>query len=226
MRFTKYILPTLVIVMVGLVAFSATTFNWSGPQQTGTLSYSGLVVTNSTLGWTNEATGQGLTLAGNLSVTGTISGSVVSSNAVGELFTSNMVANGSVDIAIDLDVDGTTDLDIVDIDGTFNAAGTFTLAATALNVTNGQAITVAAGTYVLSGTGGANNTTNTITLVAPAAAGQVVTLIMATASSNLVAIADSGTVAATAALELDGNDTAVFQAVDTSTWCQIGTSDN
>jgi len=125
-----------------------------------------------------------------------------------------------------MDIAGTSDLDVVDIDGTFNAAGTFTLEATALNVTNGQAITVAAGTYVLSGTGGANNTTNTITLVAPAAAGQLVTLIMATASSNLVAIADSGTAALATALELDGNDTAVLQAVDTSTWCQIGTSDN
>jgi len=190
MRHWKHIFTAALVAMVCLPAFGETAFEWSGPQQTGTLTYDGLNIENSTVAWTNEATGLGLTLSG------------------------------------DLDVDGTSDLDDVDIDGTFNAAGTFTLAATALNVTNGQAITVSAGTYVLSGTGSADNGTNTITLVAPAAAGQLVTLIMATASSNLVAIADSGTAALATALELDGNDTAVLQAVDTSTWCQIGTSDN
>jgi len=173
MRFTKYILPTLVIVMVGLVAFSATTINWSGPQQTGTLSYSGLVVTNSTLGATNE------------------------------------MAVGGIDSSGDL-----------------ASAGTFTLDGTALNVTNDQVITVSAGTYILNGIGSPDDTTNAVTLVAPAAAGQIVTFIMATATSNLVSIADSGTIAATGALVLDANDTAVFQAVDTSTWCEIGTSDN
>jgi|TARA_Y100000034_G_scaffold129586_1_gene186332 hypothetical protein len=98
--------------------------------------------------------------------------------------------------------------------------------ATALSVTNGQAVTVAAGVYVVSGIGGADNTTNTITLVAPTVAGQKVTLLVATASTNLVAIADSGTVAASGGIELDGNDTAALQAVDTSTWCLLSESDN
>ena len=98
--------------------------------------------------------------------------------------------------------------------------------ATALSVTNAQAVTVSAGVYIVSGYGQANDSTNTITLAAPTAAGQKVTLIMATATTNLVTIADSGTVAASGAILLDANDTAVLQAVDTSTWCLISESDN
>ena len=98
--------------------------------------------------------------------------------------------------------------------------------ATALSVTNGQPITVSAGVYILSGIGGANDTTNTVTLVAPTAAGQKVTLIMATGSTNLVTIADGTTVAASSAILLDANDTAVLQAVDASTWCLLSESDN
>ena len=99
-------------------------------------------------------------------------------------------------------------------------------APTALSVTNGEPVTVAASTYIVSGVGQANNYTNTITLSAPSAAGQMLTLIVATASSNLVTIADSTTVAASGAILLDGNDTAVLRAVDTSTWCLISESDN
>ena len=98
--------------------------------------------------------------------------------------------------------------------------------ATALSVTNGQAITVADSVYVLSGIGGADNTTNTVTLVAPSAAGQSVVLLVATASSNLVTIADSGTVAASGAILLDGNDSAFLVSVDTSTWVLVSESDN
>lgn len=98
--------------------------------------------------------------------------------------------------------------------------------ATALSVTNGQAVTASASTYILSGIGGANDTTNTITLAAPSAAGKSLTLIVATTSSNLIQIADSGTVAASGAILLDGNDTAVLKSVDTNTWCLISESDN
>jgi hypothetical protein len=127
------------------------------------------------------------------------------------------VADASVETEIQgpLDVHEAADFD-----------NTFTLSASALNVTNGQAITVSAGAYVLNGIGGADNSTNTVTLVAPAAAGELVYLMVATASSNLVAIADSGTVAASGGIELDGNDTAVLMGVDTSTWCLISESDN
>jgi hypothetical protein len=112
------------------------------------------------------------------------------------------------------------------LEDNFTELDSRTDAATALSVTNAQPVTVAAGVYVVSGTGQANNATNTITLVAPTAAGQSVTFIAATATSNLIAIADSGTVAASGTIELDGNDTAVLRAVDTSTWCLISESDN
>jgi len=98
--------------------------------------------------------------------------------------------------------------------------------ATALSVTNGQAITVSAGVYIVSGIGSANDATNTVTLVAPTAAGQKVTLIVATASTNLIAIADGTTVAASGGILLDFNDTAVLQAVDASTWCLLSEMDN
>ncbi len=107
-----------------------------------------------------------------------------------------------------------------------SVGGTFTITASALNVTNTQAITVAAGAYVLNGIGQADNFTNTVTLAAPAAAGELVYLMVATASSNLVTIADSGTVAASGAILLDGNDSAVLMAVDTSTWVLLSESDN
>jgi hypothetical protein len=97
---------------------------------------------------------------------------------------------------------------------------------TAANWTNSQAITVAAGVYVVSGTGGANDTTNTVTLVAPTVAGQEVTIMVATASTNLITIADSGTVAASGAILLDFNDVAVLRAIDTSTWVLVSESNN
>lgn len=97
---------------------------------------------------------------------------------------------------------------------------------TAANWTNSQAITVSAGVYVISGTGGANDTTNTVTLVAPTVAGQEVTIMVATASTNLITIADSGTVAASGAILLDFNDVAVLRAIDTSTWVLVSESNN
>ena len=113
------------------------------------------------------------------------------------------------------------------VDGNFDAVAAGTGAgATALSVTNGEAITVSAGVYIVSGIGGANDTTNTVTLVAPTAAGQKVTLIAATGTTNLITIADGTTVAASGAILLDGNDTAVLQAVDTSTWCLVSEMDN
>ena len=97
---------------------------------------------------------------------------------------------------------------------------------TAANWTNSQAIPVSAGVYVISGTGGANDTTNTVTLVAPTVAGQEVTIMVATASTNLITIADSGTVAASGAILLDFNDVAVLRAIDTSTWVLVSESNN
>jgi hypothetical protein len=97
---------------------------------------------------------------------------------------------------------------------------------TSLSVTNGQPVTVSGSFYVLTGIGGANDTTNTVTLSNPTAAGQTLEIIVATASTNLVKLADSGNVAGPGDLVLDANDTAVLKAVDTSTWCVQSTSNN
>lgn len=125
------------------------------------------------------------------------------------------------DAAVETEVQGT-----LDVNGNADFDGTFTLSGSALSVTNGQAVTVGAGCYVLNGIGGANDSTNTITLAAPAAAGQLCYLVVATASTNLITIADSGTVAASGAILMDFNDTAVLLAVDTSTWTLVSESDN
>ena len=114
---------------------------------------------------------------------------------------------------------------------TFNTLiidGTVTLTGTSQNVTNGQAITVSKGAYVLNGIGQANDSTNTITIAAPGpgAADRLVVLMVATASTNLVTIADSSPVAASGAILMDGNDSAVLMAVDASTWVLLCESDN
>lgn len=127
---------------------------------------------------------------------------------------------------------GTVALNGATVSGSVTASGawafgsTFTLTANALNVTNSQPVTISRGAYTLTGIGQADNFTNTITLTAPAAAGELVFLTVATASSNLVSIADSGTVAASGAILLDGNDSALLIAVDGSTWCLVSESDN
>ena len=125
------------------------------------------------------------------------------------------------DTSVETEVQGT-----LDVNGNADFDATFTLSGSAQNVTNGQAITVAAGCYVLNGIGGANDSTNTITLAAPAAAGQRVVLTVATASTNLITIADSGTVAASGAILMDFNDCCELVAVDTSTWLLLSESDN
>lgn len=59
-----------------------------------------------------------------------------------------------------------------------------------------------------------------MTLANPTSAGQVVYLIVATASSNLITIADSGNVAASGAILLDGNDSTLLVAPTSSLWVE------
>ncbi len=97
-----------------------------------------------------------------------------------------------------------------------------------VSVTNGQAVTLAASAYVVTGTGGANDTTNTITLasVASTLVGSKVTLSVAAASSNLVGIADSGTANLTAAWAGDNHDTLTLYVADTNVFQEISRADN
>jgi len=99
---------------------------------------------------------------------------------------------------------------------------------TALSVTNGQAVTVAKQTYLISGIGGAATTTNTFTLAAPGTAllGLEVTFVVSSTSSQLVSIADSGTVQASSAWIGNTNDVAKFYAATATLWVQSGEEDN
>jgi len=169
----KALFLAIAIVICGAAYMIAdTTFSWSVPDQSGTLTYTGLALSGPVISGTVADTS-----------TGTHSGAQ-----------------------------------------TFS--GTMTLASTALNVTNGQPVAVSAGSYVLNGIDGTNNATNTITINAPGAAGQLLFLVVATSSSNLVTIADSSPVAASGAILMDGNDSALLIGVDTNTWALVSESDN
>ena len=104
--------------------------------------------------------------------------------------------------------------------------GDVTMSVTAANWTDGSTNTVAAGTHLISGTGGANDTTNTVVLANPAAAGDLVYIVMAAGTTNLITIADSGNVAASDAILLDANDAVTLLAATTSLWVEVGGSDN
>lgn len=95
---------------------------------------------------------------------------------------------------------------------------------TALSVTNGATLTPMSGTYVLNGIGGANDTTNTITL-ANATTGQSLRIIVAAASTNLITIADSGNVSLSSAWLGDASDVIDLIGVGTN-WTQTGESNN
>jgi len=102
------------------------------------------------------------------------------------------------------------------------------IASTALSVTNGQAVALAAPVYILTGTGGANDTTNTITVsnVSAAMVGTKITLVVDASSSNLVTIADSAPCYLSAAWVADNNDTLEMYVVATNVLVETSKSDN
>ena len=104
--------------------------------------------------------------------------------------------------------------------------GLIAVTPTAANWTNGNTNSLVEGVYLVSGTGGANDTTNTIVLANPAVAGAEVTIIMAATTTNLITIADSGNVAATGAILLDANDTVTLTAATTALWVETSSTDN
>lgn len=92
------------------------------------------------------------------------------------------------------------------------------------SVTNGATLTATSNVYVVTGIGGANDTTNTISL-ANATDGQVLTLIVDGASTNLISIADSGNAKLSGAWLGDNNDSISLIGVSTN-WIQTSESDN
>ena len=92
------------------------------------------------------------------------------------------------------------------------------------SLTNGAVLTASSSAYVISGIGGADDTTNTIT-VANAVDGQLLTLIVAPASTNLITIADSGNMSLSGAWLGDNNDVISLIGVSTN-WVEASASDN
>ena len=91
--------------------------------------------------------------------------------------------------------------------GTVSAdvAGTVVDAGTAITVTNGQAVALSGGKYFVTGVGSADNATNTLTVTV--AVGETASLIVSAVSSNLLKIADTGTVYLSGDWIADNNDT-------------------
>jgi hypothetical protein len=76
--------------------------------------------------------------------------------------------------------------------GTATVGGLQMPVQSSVNVTNGQAVTLSAGVNLLFSRNGANNATNTITLVAPMTVGNVY-YVVNTGTSNALLLAESGT---------------------------------
>jgi hypothetical protein len=89
---------------------------------------------------------------------------------------------------------------------------------TAQSATNNQAITLSTGQVVINGIGGANDSTNTITIAyeASSTVPRIVRLVVNSASTNLITLADSGSVALSAAWIADNNDTLTLMSVGTN----------
>jgi len=109
-----------------------------------------------------------------------------------------------------------------------NIAGALTCDATSLSVTNAQIVTLTKSVYNLTGIGGADDTTNTVVLanVAPAMVGAKITLIVNSASSNLITIADSAPGYLSAAFLGDNNDTIELYVVATNRLVETSKSNN
>ena len=110
-----------------------------------------------------------------------------------------------------------------------NAACDLSARVSASNVTNGQEITLSATVpnLVLNGTGGANDTTNTFTIATPYPLYGRWTITAASATTNLLKLADSTTVVAIGSDWVgDGTDTLEVWAPATNELVKVGGSNN
>ena len=108
--------------------------------------------------------------------------------------------------------------------GSVTTSGLVVNTSTATSVTNGAVLTPTASVHVLTGTGGANDTTNTVT-IADAVDGQLLTLIVSATSTNLIGLADSGNLSLSSAWVGDNNDAITLRGVSTN-WVEVSASDN
>lgn len=99
---------------------------------------------------------------------------------------------------------------------------------TALSVTNGQPVTIAEQSYLVTGIDGETGWTNTITLAAPGTAllGLTTKLTGDVSSTNLFGIADSGTCHLTATWLGGPSDMILLYAITTTNWVELGRNVN
>lgn len=97
---------------------------------------------------------------------------------------------------------------------------------TATSLTNTAVLTPTAPLHILSGIGGANDTTNTVTIANPTVVGQELTLVVAGASTNLIGLADSGNLKLSEAAVLDAYDVIKLVATEAAVWVEVEKKDN
>lgn len=142
---------------------------------------------------------------------------VVATDAV---LSGGVTASGNIACVDLVASDDVSVLDDITVAGFIVAAGKLQ------NVTNGEAVTVVASFHELNGIGGANDTTNTVSLAAPTVGGRLLTLSVASASTNLITIADSGTAVLAGAWLGDGGDSISLISDYSLKWVETSRSDN
>lgn len=142
-------------------------------------------------------------------------------------------SGGSLKIAGTVVSSSAAELNIVDgVTATaaeLNAAADLSARTTTASLTNGAALTLSASTpvVILSGIGGADDTTNTFTIATPYPLYSTFTLVANSATTNLLLLADSTTVVAIGADWLaDGTDSIVLFAAATNSLVKVGGNDN
>ena len=131
MKNWKYIFTAALVAMVlasANVGLCDTTAAWTGPQQTGSLRYNGLIlnnatITNSTVNSTNAMTGTSLTLSGDLAVNGddiTSDGDLTITPAGGDLIAAATIDATALTVdagaGIDCKTAGTLDIGVATAD--------------------------------------------------------------------------------------------------------------
>ena len=97
-----------------------------------------------------------------------------------------------------------------------------------LDVENGDVITFTNPKFVVTPLGQANGSTNTVTIAAPGTArvGDTALLVVDSAATNLLYIADNGTVALASAFTGGVDDTLSLYAISATKWVETARSDN
>ena len=197
-------------------------------QAAGALLIGAATATNVVIADTNVTTD----IEGDLEVQGDIDTAAASTLTLGGSAATNV---SIADTGVLTDIQGTLSVDEA---ATFDATVTVTGAATfgrtlqdevfGESVTNGQVLSIAYMTHVLNGIGGANDTTNTITLANPGTPllGHEVRLIVNGSSSNLIGLADAGNLKLSSAWVGDNYDVIKLYAAETNVWVQTGEQDN